>query len=371
MQNTKFMPIVGIVLSSALLASCGASGPEGEAEGATGEAESFSWDEQLVESPANPEDLAAVPETNVMLVSSMPDDLADSSNTGHLRLFDPESEEITEIWPDRDFKVDQNEEAFADCPAPDLSLAAPHGISLEERDGESNRLYVVNHGGRESIEVFTIEPDGNQNVDLTWVGCAELPEGTMGNGVVADPESDGFYVTHFFDPSDMMAGFEDAFNEIDTGYVLHWTPEDGWDKVPGSSMSTPNGIAVSPDGKHMFVASWGSEDIRRFDLQEESEPEIVDLEFMPDNLRWSDDGSLLLTGQFIDDFETFAAARAGEGEPASGYSVVEIEPESFDVSEIASGDPENFSNPSVALGFQDEIWIGTVNGERLVRLTPQ
>lgn len=369
--KNKLLPVVGIALSAALLASCGTGAEEADAETTADATEATQWEERLVEGPTNPEDLVAVPGTEVMLVSSMPDDLADASSTGHLRLMDPQTEEVTEIWPDRDFEEAQDEGVFGDCTAPDLSMAAPHGISLEERDGESDRLYVVNHGGRESIEVFTVEPDGDKDVELAWVGCAELPENTMGNGVVADPGSDGFFVTNYFDPADMEAGFEAAFNDEDTGQVLHWTPEGGWDKVPGTDMSSPNGVTVSPDGQYLIVASWGSKDVRRFDLENESDPEVVDLEFLPDNLRWSDDGALLLTGQFIDSFETFMASRAGEAEPARGYSVVEIDTEDFGVSEIASGDPDGFSNPSTALGYDDEIWVGTVNGERLVRLTPQ
>lgn len=368
-------PIISsaLIFSLALLSSCGTGESDDQsnaAEAAQGSDSGQGWEEQLVEAPSNPEDLIAIPGSNAILVSSMSDDPGADEGMGHLHLLDPETEEFTEIWPQRDHEVSHDEEVFADCPAPpDLSVASPHGISLEERDDGSAYLYVVNHGGRESVEVFSLEPEGDVDVNLSWIGCAVLPDGTMGNGVVADPESDGFYVSHFFDPSDMQAGFEAAFGDEDTGHVLHWVPGSGWEVLPGSEMSTPNGVEVSEDGQYLFVASWGDEDIRRFTLGEDTEPEIVSLSFMPDNLRWNDQGSLLLTGQDIDGLESFMAAQTGEADPKPGYSVVEIDPVDFTVTEVAAGEPEGFVNPSTALGVNQEIWIGSVNGDNVVRLS--
>jgi len=47
--------------------------------------------------------------------------------------------------------------AYRDCPgAPDPKLLSAHGVALRARANGEHTLYAVNHGGRESIEVFDV-----------------------------------------------------------------------------------------------------------------------------------------------------------------------------------------------------------------------
>lgn len=45
-------------------------------------------------------------------------------------------------------------------------------------------------------------------------------------------------------------------------------------------MSTPDGVEISKEGRHIFVASWGGRELHRFDLAEEAEVETLALNFM-------------------------------------------------------------------------------------------
>lgn len=379
MKRTRFSLIAVGSAAVALLAS-GCSGSaagqtdsadEGTtAAGATGN-EQQAWTERLVDAPSKPEDLIALPGTDSLIISGMSADPGmDGGAAGHLYLMDKNTEELTEIWPDRKHATELNEELYSDCPAPpELEIASPHGIGLEEQEDGSSQLYVVNHGGRESVEVFNLEPSAGQGNEVTWIGCELLPEGTFGNGVVPDPASDGFYVTHYFDPADMMAGFEAAFAGDDTGYVLHADPSTGWQKVSGTDMSAPNGIAVSDDGADLYVAGWGSRDVRKFAMDGNvGEPEVLKLDFMPDNLRWTSEGTLLVTGQDIDGFKTFQGFQTGEVAPEPGFQVMEIEPDGFTAKEIASGTSAGFTNPTTAIEVDGDILIGSVDGNKIMRL---
>lgn len=155
-----------------------------------------------------------------------------------------------------------------------------------------------------------MKPKGPE-VEFTWNGCVELPAGTMGNGVAPDTNGDGFYVTNFMSPGDSLGGFTAIFEGKNTGYVLHWSPATGWAKVPGTEMPGPNGIAVSKDGRDLYVANWGGRELRRFDLEKNGQPQVLALDLMPDNLRWSDNDTLLHTGQDLKGIDQLGAILAG------------------------------------------------------------
>ena len=322
------------------------------------------WTETLLDGPTKPEDLILLESGTVFLSGMSENPGSEDGGAGSLHAVDPETGELTNVWTAENITEAHDTTTFRECDGPlDPSVAAPHGLGSETSDDGTEYLYVVNHGGRESIEVFTVE-----NEALTWVGCSTLPEGSMGNGVVADPDTDGFYVTNFLNPADMQAEFEKAFAGETTGEVLHWTPENGWSVVEGSEMSTPNGIAVSEDGDSLYVASWGGRELVELDRTTGEVLNTVAMEIMPDNLRYTEDGHLLVTGQVIDSFETFVGYEFGDLKPAERYDVFALDPETFTVDIVAAGEVPGFGNPTTALEVGDRIFVGSVAGDKILQL---
>ena len=330
----------------------------------TGVAKQVTWTETLLDGPTKPEDLILLESGTVFLSGMSENPGSDDGGAGSLHAVDPDSGELTNVWTPENITEAHDTDTFGTCEGPlDPAVAAPHGLGSETGDDGTEFLYVVNHGGRESIEVFTVDGEA-----LTWVGCSVLPEGSMGNGVVADPDSDGFYVTNFLNPAEMEAEFEKAFAGEVTGEVLHWTPENGWSVVEGSEMSTPNGIAVSEDGQSLYVASWGGRDLVELDRATGEVLNTVAVGIMPDNLRYTGDGKLLVTGQVIDSFETFLGYEFGDLEPEERYDVFALDPETFTVETIAAGNVEGFGNPTTALEVGDRIFVGSVAGDKILQL---
>lgn len=329
------------------------------------------WNEQLIDGPANPEDLIQL-SSGTVIVSGMSSDPGDDAGAaGSLYTMNPATDSLTELWPDAEHEIDHDQDRYAECPgAPNTAIASPHGLGAETAEDGTEYLYVVNHGGRESVEVFEVE-NSSQDTQLTWVGCSVLPDGSFGNGVVADPLSEGFYVTHFLDPTDMAGEFELAFAGESTGDVRHWTSNGGWGTVPGSEMSTPNGIAVSEDGSTLYVASWGGRELVEIDPESGERTATAPLEFMPDNLRPTDDGTVLVTGQVIDSLETFQQYESGEREPEERYDIYRLSPDTFEVEPVAHGEIGGFGNPTTALEVEDEILVGSVAGTKILRLDRQ
>lgn len=365
--------LVAIALTGLLtLTACNDTGASNNAETAettetadnTADAQ---WSELLVEGPEKPEDLIRLTSGKVM-ISGMSADPGSEGAAGSLYAMDPDSDDLTKIWPHPEVEVAPDTGRFGECPGePDPTVASPHGLGSSVAEDGTEYLYVVNHGGRESIEVFEVG-DTDGAAGLTWVGCSVLPEGSFGNGVAADPDTGGFYVTHFLDPADMLGQFEQAFVGESTGEVLHWNPETGWSAVPNSQMSTPNGIAVSDSGDSLYVASWGGRKLVELDADTGEHRNSVELDFLPDNLRYAEDGRILVTGQVIDSFETFQEYESGERAPEDRYDVYALDPDNFELELVAEGDIAGFGNPTTALEVDERILVGSVAGDKILEL---
>lgn len=368
MKPTRILAATALAGLLTLTACADAGTSDTTATAEVGPIPETQWSEQLIDGPEKPEDLVQLASGTVM-ISGMSADPGSEGAAGSLYAMDPDTAELTKVWPHPEVAVAHDTERFGECPGePDAEVASPHGLGSRIAEDGTEHLYVVNHGGHESVEVFEVgEADGPAG--LTWVGCSVLPEGSFGNGVVADPETEGFYVTHFLNPEDMLGQFEQAFAGEPTGEVLHWTPESGWVAVPDSQMSTPNGIAVSEDGDSLYVASWGGRELVELDATTGERRNAVELDFLPDNLRYTDDGRILVTGQVIDDFDTFVQYESGELAPADRYDVYALDPVTFTLELVAEGNIAGFGNPTTALEVDNRILVGSVAGDRILELT--
>lgn len=359
------VPLAGLLA----LTACTSPTEATEADPASAETEN-AWQAQLLDAPHKPEDLIELASGTVFVSGMSADPGSADGGSGSLYTMDPVTGELAIAWPAPEVEETQNMERFGECPGPpDTSIASPHGLGAETAEDGTEHLYVVNHGGRESVEVFEVTAAGDVP-DLTWVGCSVLPEESFGNGVAADPRSDGFYVTDFLNPADMEGEFERAFADEPTGAVLHWTPEGGWNQVPDSQMSTPNGIAVSEDGASLYVASWGGREIVELDAVTGERLSAAPIDLMPDNLRYTDDGRILVTGQVIDDFDTFLGYEFGDLEPEERYDVYALSPDTFTLEPIAQGNVPGFGNPTTALDVDGRIFVGSVAGDKILQLDP-
>ncbi|MBA4084016.1 MAG: hypothetical protein C0493_03575 [Kytococcus sp.] len=320
--------------------------------------------------PASPEDLVTLPGTDTVLASGLAADPLSDASVGHLYAIDSRTREATEIWPDSTWGVDHDRALYGDCPGPpDPSLASPHGIAAERGEGGTFDVYVVNHGGREAIEVFTLDPRADS---LTWRGCVEMPAGTFANGVAPLPQGDGLVATDFFDPT-LSDPFSQIFSDTATGSLQRWEPGTGWSTVPGSSTFGPNGVVVSQDGSNAYVAEWGRNRIHRIPL-EGSRPgttsPVADVDLMPDNLRWSRSGELLVTGQDFTVADVQACQRDDLANCPTGLDVYAMDPRTMDVRTVWSGDPAGFRAPTVATQVGGELWVGAVKGARIGVVAP-
>ena len=297
----------------------------------------------------NVEDMDLVPGGRWIIGSGM---TSPTVKVGHLYAIDANARSFHEIVPDVSGPA---ETAYRDCPGPlDLSKIAPHGLFVSK-----DRVYVVNHGGRQSIEVFRLSL-GAHGPSLKWIGCAVLPDNGSGNGVAPMPGG-GFVASKFQD-----AGDEGAFGKMSalkpTGAVYAWAPGKGWSKLAHSDMSGANGVEIAPG--HILVNAWPEQKVYRFRVGSDAAPASVSTPFLPDNVRRLADGKILVAGQDGDIKRLLSPC--GKPRCVAGWWVALLDPATMKL-QVLTHVPatEAFGDATSALKVGKELWIGTYMGDRV------
>jgi hypothetical protein len=310
----------------------------------------------------SPEDLIHVPGSNWILVSGMADP---ATHRSELYAVDAKTHAFKTVYPVADARVNHDRKTYGACPGPlPGETFGAHGIDVQPKGNGLHTVLAVNHAVRESIEVFEMDTEGAQP-SLTWVGCVVLPAKAYGNGVVGLPGG-GFITTNFKDPADTDAFGKMSAGKI-TGDVLEWHPAKGWSTLPNSAMSGANGLALSKDGKTLYVAGWPGKNVTRYDRGASGwvRKESYDTGILTDNLRWMADGSILVGGQDANMpavFECRPPCRIGS-------AAMKLDPRTGKVTRIAQyAGSAAFEGATTALEVGNEIWLGSFKGSRIARL---
>ena len=241
---------------------------------------------------------------------------------------------------------------YPGCSAPNLKRLNTHGLDVAAGPHHSTMVYAVNHDGRQSVEVFRLFPAKSA---AEWVGCVVLPPGAVGNAVAA-MVGGGFVVSKFIDDTDKDS-MRHALSGQVTGAVYEWKPGMGFSEVPGTRLSGANGVLVSPDQQWLYVNAWGSHEIYRVPLSGSGKPSVAKVDFSPDNLRWTPDGKIFVTGQFL---------KAANGEGLNGWATSRLDPQTMAVTPVVK-EPgyAQFDNGTSTVLIGNTLWIGTFRGDRI------
>lgn len=320
----------------------------------------------FVYGPINAEDLARVPRTRWLVTSGMN---SAGHPDGHLFLVDTVEETTTELFPAATtHRLDR--ERFGEADPPAASGFSACGIAI--RDGGAtgvHELYVVNHGV-DAIEVFEIDAsDADAAPSCTWIGTIKAPEGVWGNAVAPLPDG-GIVATNYLDQRDPDA-FDKVFKGEVTGNLQEWHPGTGWTDVPGSELSSANGVEVSSDGAWYYANSWSTRSIVKISRGRtpvERYETLVDL--LTDNIKWAPDGTLTISGQDATPDAVFATFRVDDICPIP-LKVFRIDPDTLAATEVVRFADAEFGTGSTALEVDGDLWVGSARSDRIARFRPQ
>src|SRR5262249_18004632 len=124
------------------------------------------------------EDLVLVPNTRWLIGSGM------TAGSG-LHLIDTQAKTAGSVLNSAISNARPDKTRFAGCLGPlGPKEAVLYGLSLRPSQGGRFTLYATNHGGRESIEVFEVDPSGAAP-SASWIGCVLMPDKLAANSVAA------------------------------------------------------------------------------------------------------------------------------------------------------------------------------------------
>lgn len=313
----------------------------------------------------NPEDLALLPGNSQIIVSEFGS--LDGGEPGRLSLYDLESDVRTVLYEGGGGDPVSGWGA-EDCPGPPSPAFSPHGIHLGARKDRSLQLLAVNHGGREAIEYFEVGRD-DDSVHLTWRGCVVAPEGSFLNDV-AGMWRGGFVATHMFDRDTGTISLAlSALLGRPTGYVLQWTPSDGWVQLPGTEGGFPNGIALSATASEIYVDYYLDGVVRRISRETGEELARVSVEH-PDNINWGSGGRLLVASQHASLLQLSGCQNLERGACPIPFSIISLDPSlELKPSPVYTSDGSPMGAGSSAVSVEDGLVIGSFAGDRLLRFT--
>jgi hypothetical protein len=308
--------------------------------------------------PHHPEDLVQIPGTPWILVSGLGGGLPGSPpGPGDLYLLNAKDKRWHSIAQASLAAVNRDTKLYGDCPPPDAAQFISHGLAIRAGSGGLHTLYAVNHGGRESVEVFSIDARGPEP-RLTWTGCAVVTDSVWLNAVTALPH-DGFIVTSTFDPKDPQRQ-EEVNNGRYAGTVYQWLPGSGFTKLSG--INGDNGVTISGDGKWLYFNWFFGGSVIRVARADHSVQTKVSVDFLPDNIHYPSVGSLYVAGQNVDPKQLLAACPTGNCQ--HGTTIVKLDPATMKTRVVARLAPNaTFSDGTTALQVGDTIFIGSYRGD--------
>ena len=246
---------------------------------------------------------------------------------------------------------------------------------MAKRSNGKMQVFIVNHGGRESIEMYEMKQSGG-SWGLVWHGCVVTKEAFNDVAAMADG---GFVATK---PTALQAPPAQAKGDAKgkapapaappaaaaiSGYVSRWTPGKGEVELPGTRSAYPNGVVVSSDGRTIYIAVWRAMEVHKYDLRENKEIGMVKLDFMPDNITWTKKNQLLAAG-----IKGLGGdCPAGSGAPCQqGFGVAAIEPGKMIAKTVfdSAGKAPLISGVSVAQQMGNSVYVGAFQGDRIVKI---
>ena len=242
----------------------------------------------------------------------------------------------------------------------------PHGMSLwEYPESQKLSLFVVDHGHGDDV-VYVFEYDRSEPTKLLHKETIKDSTFVCLNDLVATgPHS--FYITNYlaYCKISSVAIALEFFFQAKTGNVVYFDGEKG--RVLKSGFAMSNGINMSPDGKHIYVALSSNRDLLIFkrDVKTNDIHLIKELHLTssPDNIEVDDDTGDIYIGAHKNYKLPFGTYNGTFAAPAQVLRVRCLN-ENWDqctVTELLSSDGIDFARgTSVAHFHKGGLLIGTV-----------
>lgn len=314
----------------------------------------------------NPEDLEALRQAGLIIVSNMNHDRR-QDGPGYLSALDIDTLEVRRLWPSDDGAAAQPQPDLGEpgCTEPPESDAFyPHGLTSVT---SSRRIlvYVVAHagkrGGREAIEIFEFS-GGASDPTLTWRACIPTENAIRANDITITPT--GILVVSNYEPNNSLANMlAAALLGRPSGDIIEWSHEDGWHHVPGTTAAMANGVAAARDGQRILYSETITGAIHRVPLDGGGGRFTLEVGGNPDNFTWTQRDTLLMATHTAG--AAFLLCSFGRSPCRTSWEIYEIDPRTMAVERVFVHDGERVGAVATALEVNGRIFLGSVFDDRV------
>ena len=308
-----------------------------------------------------PEDIAALNDGRHLLLAHFG---GMHDGTGSLSLFDTSTERVTPLFPPSNGVVvsDGADWGETNCAPPPLETFSPHGTHLHQLADGRWRYLVVNHGGRETVEMFELLGSGADS-QLAWRGCVPAGPETFMNDVVGLSTGDLIY-TRMFHNAGTLEQLLSAVGK-NTGDVWRWSQQSGLRVLPGTEANQPNGIEIAADERHVFVNMYFTGELWKVDV-DTGEVVATAPVASGDNSAWGSDGRLWVTTH-TDSIPNLLSCFKTQAEPCgAGFEIIAVDPETMAFESVFSHRGAPMGAATVAVPQAGRVYMGSFVGDRLI-----
>jgi hypothetical protein len=311
-----------------------------------------------------PEDIELLPDGHTLVISQM--GAMDGSVPGSLVLYDTATGTIGRLPATP--PVAAPPWGSADCTNPPGEEFSPHGIDLLRRADGALELMVVNHGGRESVELFELTAtDGAWSI--AWRGCVKPPEGSYLNDVAALPDG-RFVASHMFPRhGPTIAGISlhmlTGMLGMDTGYALRCDRE-RCERLPGTDAPFPNGVQVDAAGSTLYLNAYLAGEVRKIDLASGQVLGVARIP-APDNSQWDARGRLLVASHTASVRAMQACFGITEGACGAAFEILAVDPLDLHAERLLAQEGPPMGAATVAQQVGEAMYLGSFSGDRILR----
>jgi len=237
----------------------------------------------------------------------------------------------------------------------------PHGISFWS-DGINKKLFVVSHrsDGSEVVEIFNVAENG----DLEHGKTVKFAAMHSPNDVQAVTE-DTFYVTNDSGGNDSVTYKILSYLGLSLSSVAFYYGEEG--RIVADDLSYANGINMSADGRHVYVAESLPRSLRVYSRNTRTNKlervKDIALNSSPDNIDVDEEGHLWIGGH-PNVFKYLAYKK--DPEKLAPSHVLKVEAETGDITDIYFDDGHIYRASTAAVAYGDNFFVGSVYEDHIL-----
>jgi sugar lactone lactonase YvrE len=351
MRKLLFLPVAGL-----LLAGCAADLPPITGCDPVG-------DIRPVCGIQTPEDIAALADGRHLLLAHFG---GMEDGTGSVSLFDTQTEEITPLFPPAPGAAAKPDAAGlwgeAACTTAPGAEFSPHGTHLHRLDDGRWRYLVVNHGGREAVELFELTLAGGDST-LAWRGCVRAGPETFMNDVVGLDNGDLVF-SRMFHHGGNVEMFKSVLG-ISTGDLWRWNRDSGLRLLPGTDAAQPNGLEISADNRHLFANMYMEKEVWKIDA-DSGEKLAVGQVANADNSAWGTDGRLWLATHSDGLLATVSCFESRVKPCGAAFEIVAMDPDTMEADVVFAHRGPPMGAATVAVPQGGRVYMGSFVGDRMI-----